>query len=684
MDRQALGSLARSRIGRVPATVMTLVVALVLATAPIASAATLANAWSARIGTSGANGTVTINAFTTGAGSIVLKLAKLKVSTSHTVVVAKGTCSKVGTAVIKFASIKTSSSGAAARTTTLTAAQVTAIKTATKGTGKLAIRIAYGTSVKCGLFAPLGVPPYVAANITVGRSPSGIAIDPTGVWVTNWWDNTLSRINPATNTVLSVVPIDFTATQGPEAIGSGAGSLWVTAFDYDANFDPLPGVVKRINPATGATLATIPVGAEPHDIDVSPGAVWVVNADSGSVMRIDPATNQVVATIQIPDASGVTVGLGAVWVVGATGQVTRIDPATNQIVTTIPTQTTGGSIATGSGAVWVTNPGTEGQADGSLSRIDPATNQVVANTLLGSHPDGLVVSGTNVWIGMYGEPTVVRVSATTNAVLNRVAVSAKVYAIAAGTDVVWAVHNLPIPVGGTEPPAGSVSRISASAPIASATPTPTTTPPSAPPPTIVGSSDRLAELTSYRYVYGATQHGTGSPLGDYWGESYGTVVPPQTASSLLRRSAPGQTAGTGLIIIGDRTWVTTDGVTFGELTGNEEILRRYFFFLGESPWHIANGYELWAGLLTPAGTETKNGVSCLRFHAAGPNPQLIPIGVPSDWSATMDVWVAKTGGYLVSARWDVVSPAGGAVGEFRHWIDVTNVNDPTNAVAAPS
>ena len=225
MDRSGMGSLARSRIGRIPATVLTLVVALVLAMAPIASAATLANAWSAKIGTSGANGTVTINAFTTGAGSIVLKLAKLRASTTHTVVVAKGTCSKVGTTVIKFASIKTSSRGAAARTTSLTAAQVTAIKAATKGTGKLAIRIAYGTTVKCGLFAPLGVPPYVAAKIAVGRSPSGVAIDPSGVWVTNWWDNTLSRINPATNTVLSVVPIDFTATQGAEAMALSRRSL---------------------------------------------------------------------------------------------------------------------------------------------------------------------------------------------------------------------------------------------------------------------------------------------------------------------------------------------------------------------------------------------------------------------------------------------------------------------------
>jgi YVTN family beta-propeller protein len=467
MDHSATRSPARAkRLRRVSATVTTIVLALsfALATSPIANAATLTNAWQAKIGTGGANGTATINAYTTGAGSIVLKLAKLKVSTSHTILVSKGNCSRIGTTLIKVASIKTSSKGTATRTTSLTAAQVTAIKAATRGTGKLAIRVAYGSSIKCGAFAPVGVPPYVSSKIAVGRSPAGVAIDPSGVWVANWWDNSLSRISPTTNTVLGVLPIDFSNTQGAQAIGSGEGSLWVTATDSDANSNSLPGVVKRVDPASGVTLATIAVGKEPYDIDVSAGAVWVANYDDNSVMRIDPATNQVVATVPIPYANGVTVGLGAVWVVSTNGMVTRIDPATNQILATIPTQATGAFIATGNGAVWVTNPGTEGQADGSLSRIDPATNQVVARTAVGSNPQELAVSGTNVWIGMFGEATVVRVSATTNAVLNRVAVSANVYAITVTSGVVWAVHNLPTPEGSSEPPVGSVTRINASFP----------------------------------------------------------------------------------------------------------------------------------------------------------------------------------------------------------------------------
>ena len=45
------------------------------------------------------------------------------------------------------------------------------------------------------------------------------------------------------------------------------------------------------------------------------GAVWVANTAGGTVSRIDPATSEVVATIEIGAApSGIAVGDGAVWV----------------------------------------------------------------------------------------------------------------------------------------------------------------------------------------------------------------------------------------------------------------------------------------------------------------------------------------------------------------------------------
>ena len=76
-----------------------------------AGAATVSAAWSAKIGSAGVNGKAAISAYTSGSGAISLKLAKLKASTLHPVVLHKGTCSSVGAVLLKLPSIKTSGPG---------------------------------------------------------------------------------------------------------------------------------------------------------------------------------------------------------------------------------------------------------------------------------------------------------------------------------------------------------------------------------------------------------------------------------------------------------------------------------------------------------------------------------------------------------------------------------------------
>ena len=128
--------------------------ALVLTTTGVApaGAATVTNIWWAPIGSAGMNGTATVQAYASGTGSIVLKLAKLKASTTLAVKVHKGTCSSVGAILLTFSSIRTSSTGAASRTSTLTTTQVKAVKAATTGTGRIAIRVGSGSTLRCGVF----------------------------------------------------------------------------------------------------------------------------------------------------------------------------------------------------------------------------------------------------------------------------------------------------------------------------------------------------------------------------------------------------------------------------------------------------------------------------------------------------------------------------------------------------
>jgi YVTN family beta-propeller protein len=72
--------------------------------------------------------------------------------------------------------------------------------------------------------------------------------------------------------------------------------------------------VTRIDLSTNSTR-TIEVGDGPTAVAVGARAVWVANTGARTVSRIDPATNEVVETIEVRSApAGLAVAEGLVWV----------------------------------------------------------------------------------------------------------------------------------------------------------------------------------------------------------------------------------------------------------------------------------------------------------------------------------------------------------------------------------
>ena len=78
--------------------------------------------------------------------------------------------------------------------------------------------------------------------------------------------------------------------------------------------------------------------------------VWV-GVDGGQVLRLDPLTAQVVATLEIGgDVAAPLSGDAAVWVVTPeTSTLTRVDPVTNEVTATIDVSASGTSIIRGCG-----------------------------------------------------------------------------------------------------------------------------------------------------------------------------------------------------------------------------------------------------------------------------------------------------------------------------------------------
>ena len=163
------------------------------------------------------------------------------------------------------------------------------------------------------------------------------------VWMPTDANGILSRIDPATNTVVSRIRVPEASC----AAAVGLGAVWVTSTTHN--------LVSRIEPHTNTVTANIPVGPAPRFLAVGEGAVWVLNQGDGTVSRIDPLTNRVVATIEVvvPGPGGdIAVGESFVGVTAIGKPYSRIDPGSNRLVAQFVGEG-GDALRIGHGSVWL-------------------------------------------------------------------------------------------------------------------------------------------------------------------------------------------------------------------------------------------------------------------------------------------------------------------------------------------
>ena len=115
-------------------------------------ALTLQRTWTARLGSSGANGAITIRAYTNGTGSFGYSLKSLRANATYGVEVRYGTCAKLGSVAIRLASVRTTSTGSAPLSGLLSSGQMTWVWGAARRSA-FAVRIVSGTSIRCGTFS---------------------------------------------------------------------------------------------------------------------------------------------------------------------------------------------------------------------------------------------------------------------------------------------------------------------------------------------------------------------------------------------------------------------------------------------------------------------------------------------------------------------------------------------------
>ena len=192
--------------------------------------------------------------------------------------------------------------------------------------------------------------------------------------------------------------------------------------------------------------ARIAVPAGPARLETGFGSLWLTKVNSKEVLRIDPGSNKVVATIRIgaKPALGIGIGLGSVWIADTKDKsIRQIDPGSNKVVHSIAVQLpkeTEGSIGVGEGSLWALTD--DGDTDsGTLARIDPFTGEVIANIRVNAGSHCALVAFGSVWVSSSAGGAVLRVDPRTDAVVAEISVRQSPRFLAASDDSIWVLNQ---------------------------------------------------------------------------------------------------------------------------------------------------------------------------------------------------------------------------------------------------
>jgi DNA-binding SARP family transcriptional activator/DNA-binding beta-propeller fold protein YncE len=284
---------------------------------------------------------------------------------------------------------------------------------------KVVARVRVGSQASTGQFA---------GTVPLDRR---IAVGGGAVWVANTVDRTVSRIDPRTMSVQTIVGIDGAID---DIAVAGNGDLWAT-LEGDGLDHVVHGSVEQVtlpNP-TGPAYSFSGLAADANGL-------WLGRSDENvlSLVKLDPSTQTVVGRpLQLgrKGLHSLAASGGYVWVTDSPdATLTRVDIST--IRRAGPRERIGdaGSVAVGGGKVWVTS-----QSDDELWYVDTQLKLPLGNISVGAAPVSVAYGEGAVWVANYGDGTVSRVDPNTQRIEKTIEVGKHVSSVAVGAGRVWVV-----------------------------------------------------------------------------------------------------------------------------------------------------------------------------------------------------------------------------------------------------
>jgi streptogramin lyase len=228
--------------------------------------------------------------------------------------------------------------------------------------------------------------------LPLAPSPQAYLVGAAGGKVFVTAGNTVLRLDPSSGAVIATA----TLSGRPRALLATRDAVWVTVEE---------GALLRLDPDRLRSVLTVASVASPYAVTVGPGTVFVTDDRDQSLEGLDARTGRAVssASVRGPEAgapSEITLYSGSLWVYEGTS-VVRIGAGGGRVLDRIALTGDGGSIAAGTGGVWATG------AFG-VARIDPATGELGKPITLGGPGRWLATTGDAVWVSIPG--AVLRVS----------------------------------------------------------------------------------------------------------------------------------------------------------------------------------------------------------------------------------------------------------------------------------
>lgn len=190
--------------------------------------------------------------------------------------------------------------------------------------------------------------------------------------------------------------------------------------------------LQRIDPKTNNVVATIGAASNPTSVAVGGGRVWVGSAEDQRVLQIDPRTNEITGTVTSTGPNSIAVTPQYVFVANEDGTLTRITARTLEIFNA--PNTGNRSVAVGEGGTWTVG-------DRGLVHLNREGSVVNSVSQAGFSPFAVVTGGGSVWVLDYKLRSLWRIDPRSDRIRERIRLGFTPGGLTFGRDRVWVTDN---------------------------------------------------------------------------------------------------------------------------------------------------------------------------------------------------------------------------------------------------